>query len=42
VTDTQELDGWRLRLELGRWHLPLPMMPIRESVKRSRVYLVLK
>ncbi len=24
VTDCQELDGWRWRLELGHWHLPLP------------------
>ncbi len=22
VTDCHELDGWRWRLELGRWHLP--------------------
>jgi hypothetical protein len=28
VTDCQELDGWRWRLELGRWHLPLPRRQI--------------
>jgi hypothetical protein len=28
VTDCHELDGWRWRLELGRWHLPLPRRQI--------------
>jgi hypothetical protein len=28
VTDCQELDGWRWRLELGGWHLPLPRRQI--------------
>jgi hypothetical protein len=28
VTDCHELDGWRWRLELGGWHLPLPRRQI--------------
>jgi hypothetical protein len=28
VTDSQEWEGWRWRLELGGWHLPLPRAQI--------------